>query len=97
MNKTELIDKLAKQTGLTKAQSAAAVNALFETAPRKGIIAIALDRDEKVTIPGFGTFATAKRKARKGRNPKTGKSIDIPARKVPVFKSGKGLKDRVRT
>ena len=94
MNKTELIDKLAKQTGLTKVQSAEVVNALFDTTPGKGIIAVELDAGRSVSIPGFGTFDTAHRKAREGRNPKTGASLMIAARTVPVFRVGKGLKDR---
>jgi DNA-binding protein HU-beta len=95
MNKTELIEKLAKTTSLTKTQSAEAVNALFDTDSRKGVIAIALDAGDSVTIPGFGTFDTARRKAREGRNPQTGESLTIPARTVPVFRAGKGLKERV--
>ena len=96
MNKTELIAKLAKKTGLTKAQASEAVNAIFETDPGKGIIAIALDAGDSVTLPGFGTFGTARRKAREGRNPQTGAALKIAARTVPVFRAGKGLKDRVR-
>jgi DNA-binding protein HU-beta len=96
MNKTELSAKLAKTAGLTKTQAADVVNALFDTEPGKGIIAIELDADRTVTIPGFGTFSTAHRKARQGRNPQTGETIEIAARTVPVFKAGKGLKERVR-
>ena len=96
MNKTELSAKLAAKTGLTKAQAADVVNALFDTEPGEGIIAIELDAGRTVTIPGFGTFSTAHRKARQGRNPQTGATIDIAARTVPVFKAGKGLKERVR-
>jgi len=96
MNKTELCAKLAKKTGLTKTQATAAVNALFDTEPGKGIIAVELDAGRSVTIPGFGTFDTSRRKARQGRNPQTGQTIEIAARTVPTFKAGKGLKDRVR-
>jgi DNA-binding protein HU-beta len=96
MNKTELSAKLAQQTGLTKAQAADVLNALFDTEPGKGIIAVELDAGRSVTIPGFGTFSTAHRKARQGRNPQTGETIQIAARNVPVFKAGKGLKERVR-
>jgi DNA-binding protein HU-beta len=95
VNKTEMIDKLAKETGLTKTKSAEVVNTLFDTAARKGIIAVELDAGRAVTIPGFGTFDTTRRKARQGRNPQTGATIQIPARTVPVFRAGKGLKDRV--
>jgi DNA-binding protein HU-beta len=96
MNKTELCAKLAKKTGLTKTQASDVVNALFDTDPGKGIIAVELDAGRNVTIPGFGTFDTARRKARQGRNPQTGQTIEIAARTVPTFKAGKGLKDRVR-
>ncbi len=95
MNKTELVDKLAKETGLTKVKSAEVVNAIFETDPGKGIIAVELDAGNNVSIPGFGTFSTAHRKARQGRNPRTGESIMIKAHTVPTFKPGKGLKERV--
>ena len=96
MNKTELCKKLAKKTGLTKAQATEAVTALFDTQPGQGIIAVELDAGRSVTIPGFGTFDTARRKAREGRNPQTGQAINIAARTVPTFRAGKGLKDRVR-
>jgi DNA-binding protein HU-beta len=97
MNKTELCAKLAKQTGLTKTQANDVVSALFDTESGKGIIAVELDGGNSVTIPGFGTFDTSRRKARQGRNPQTGATIQIEARTVPTFKAGKGLKDRVRT
>lgn len=95
MNKTEMIDKLAKQTGLTKVQAADAVNCLFDCDSGKGIIAFELDAGNTVTIPGFGTFASSHRKARQGRNPQTGATLNIAARNVPVFRAGKSLKDRV--
>jgi len=96
MNKTELCAKLAKKTGLTKTQATDVVNTLFDTEPGKGIIAVELDAGRSVTIPGFGTYDTSRRKARQGRNPQTGATIQIEARTVPTFKAGKGLKDRVR-
>jgi DNA-binding protein HU-beta len=95
MNKAELVDKLAKETGLTKVKSGEVVNALFETAPGKGIIAVELDAGRSVSIPGFGTFDTSHRKARQGRNPRTGEAIQIKAHTVPTFRAGKGLKERV--
>lgn len=95
MNKTELIQKLAKKTGLTIKDSETAVNAIFDAKPGKGIIAVELDAGRKVTIPGFGVFKTVARKARTGINPKTGEKIQIPAKKYPTFKAGKTLKDRV--
>ena len=90
MTKTELCAKLAKKTGLTKTQATEAVNVLFDTEPGHGIIAVELDAGRNVVIPGFGTFDTAKRKAREGRNPQTGETIQIAARTVPTFKAGKG-------
>jgi DNA-binding protein HU-beta len=96
MNKTELIAAVAKKTGLTKVQAAEVVNVIFDTDPGKGVIAIAIDAGDTVTLPGFGTFATTTRQAREGRNPQTGQSLKIAARKVPVFRPGKGLKERVR-
>ncbi|MDD3643059.1 MAG: HU family DNA-binding protein [Candidatus Krumholzibacteria bacterium] len=95
MNKTELIEKLAKKTGLTKKDSAAAVDAIFSTASREGIIATELDAGRRVQITGFGTFQTRKRKKRMGRNPQTGEAITIPATKFPAFTAGKALKSRV--
>ena len=96
MNKTELCERLAKKTGLTKAQATDAINALFDTTPGKGIIAVELDAGRSVTIPNFGTFDSSRRKAREGRNPQTGETIQIAARTVPTFKAGKGLKGRVK-
>lgn len=93
MNKSELAVKLAKKVGLTQAKAAEVVDAIFS--PQKGIVAVELDAGRKVTIPGFGTFATRKRSARKGRNPATGKEITIPARHYATFKPGKTLKEKV--
>jgi len=93
MNKSEMAVKLAKKTGLTQAKAAEVVDSIFNA--NKGIIAVELDAGRKVTIPGFGTFATRKRSSRQGRNPATGKSITIPARKYATFKPGKTLKDKV--
>jgi DNA-binding protein HU-beta len=95
MNKTELIEKLAKKTGMTLKDSREAVEAIFSTAPRQGIVASELDAGRKVQITGFGTFMTRKRKKRKGRNPQTGQEIIIPATKFPAFAAGKALKSRV--
>ncbi len=95
MNKKEMAEKLAKNCDLTGAKAAEVVATLFDTKPGHGIIAIELDAGRKVQIPGFGTFSTKSRAARKGRNPATGEEITISARKYPVFKAGKGLKDRV--
>ncbi len=96
-DQAEMIEKLAETTGFEKSKVNEVVKALFDTAPRKGIIAIALEEGDKVTIPGFGTFTTANRKAEIGRNPRTGAEIRIPGRTVtvPVFRAGEGLKERV--
>lgn len=95
MNKTELTEQLAKKTGLSKAAAKRAVDALFSTAPREGIIATAVAKGDRVQITGFGTFERRNRKKRTGRNPQTGQSLVIPAAKYPAFVAGKSLKDRV--
>ncbi len=89
MTKTDLIDKVAKATKLTKKDSDQAIAAMIKA------ISGALAKGEKVTLVGFGSFDVRKRAARKGRNPQTGKEIKIAARTVPVFKAGKALKDAV--
>ncbi len=88
MNKTELIDKVAEALE-SKKQAQAAVDSILEN------ISDALKNGDKVTLVGFGTFEVAERKARKGRNPKTGEPIDIKAAKVPRFSPGKALKEAV--
>jgi len=93
MNKSEMAVKLANKVGLTQAKAAEVVDTIFNA--NKGIIAVELDAGKKVTIPGFGTFATRKRSSRQGRNPATGKAINIPARKYATFKPGKTLKEKV--
>lgn len=89
MNRADLIDEVAKVTN-TKKEAEAAVGAVFAAIQK------ALKKGDSVTLVGFGTFSVTKRKARKGRNPQTGETIKIAARKVPVFRAGKGLKDAVR-
>ena len=89
MNKSDLIEAVSKVTS-TKKEAAAAVEAIIEA------ITKALKKKQTVTLPGFGTFTVVKRKARKGRNPQTGEEIKIPAKKVPVFRPGKGLREAVR-
>ncbi|MGQ9496546.1 MAG: HU family DNA-binding protein [Thermoanaerobaculaceae bacterium] len=93
MNKSELAIKLAKKVGLTQAKAAEVVDAIFS--PQKGIVAVELEAGRKVTIPGFGTFASRERSARTGRNPATGEEITIPARRYATFKPGKTLKEKV--
>lgn len=90
-----MAEKLAKKCDLSKAKAVEVINCIFDTAPGKGIIAIELDAGRKVGITGFGTFATKHRAARSGRNPATGQQIMLAAKTYPVFKAGKGLKDRV--
>ena len=94
MNKSELVDALAKATGMTKSDAGRAIDALFST--DGGVIAKALRKGDRVQITGFGTFETKKRKARTGRNPRTGQTIRIAATTTPGFRAGKGLKDAVR-
>ena len=94
MNKSDLVDELANATGMTKADASHAVDALF--APSGGIISAALKGDRRVQITGFGTFESKHRKARMGRNPRTGEAIQIQATKTPGFRAGKGLKDAIK-
>lgn len=89
MNKGDLIEEVAKAT-CSKKEAADAVDAVLAA------ITKSLKKGDAVTLVGFGTFDVKKRKARKGRNPQTGKEIKIAAKKVPVFKAGKGLKDAVK-
>ncbi len=94
MNKSDLVDALADRTGMTKADASRAVDALFS--PDGGVIARALKRNDRVQITGFGTFEAKQRKARTGRNPRTGQTIRIAATKTPSFRAGKGLKDAIK-
>ncbi len=91
MTKTELVDKVAAKTGFTKKDSTKVVDAVFES------IQEALAAGLKVQLVGFGSFEVRRRAARAGRDPRTGKTIRIGARTVPVFKAGKTLKDAVST
>ncbi len=87
MNKTELIEEIAKEAGISKAAAGKAVDALTAS------VTTALKGGDTVTLIGFGTFGVSERAARTGRNPQTGKEIKIAARKAPSFKAGKALKD----
>jgi len=89
MNKAELIEKVSSKAGLTKKDVDCAIDALVD------VVTTAIKEGDKVALVGFGTFQTVQRKARKGLNPQTGKTIQIPARKVPKFKPGKVLKEAV--
>ena len=95
MNKSEMAAKLASTCDLTQAKAAEVVNAIFDTKPGSGIIAIELDAGRRVSLPGFGTFGTKHRGPRSGRNPATGATIKIAGKTYPYFKAGKSLKDRV--
>jgi DNA-binding protein HU-beta len=95
MNKTEMADRLAKKTGLTQAKAAEVIDCIFSTKPGEGIIAVELDAGREVAIAGFGKFDTRSRSARTGRNPATGATITIAAKKYAAFSAAKGLKDRI--
>jgi len=89
MNKSELVDAIASASGLSKADSGRAVDALVKSVTK------ALKKGDTVSLVGFGTFSVRKRAARTGRNPRTGETIKIKASKNPAFKAGKALKDAV--
>lgn len=89
MNKTELIEHIAKSADVSKAAATRALDALI------GAVRTTLKKNGSVTLVGFGTFSVGKRAARTGRNPRTGEAIKIKAAKVPKFKPGKALKDAV--
>jgi len=89
VNKTDLIDHIAKHADISKAAAGRALDALV------GAVKTTLKKGGSVTLVGFGTFAVGKRAARTGRNPRTGASIKIKAAKVPKFRPGKGLKDAI--
>ena len=90
MTKAELVAAIAKEASISKVSAEKALNAFT------GSVMKALKKGDKLTLTGFGTFSVAKRGARKGRNPQTGKDIKIPARKVAKFKAGNGLKAAVK-
>ena len=89
LNKAQLIASVAKDTGLTKVDAEKAVKSTFDN------ISSALKKGDNVTLIGFGTFSVYKRSARKGKNPRTGETIKIAAKKVPKFKAGKALSNLV--
>jgi len=89
VTKAELISAVAEQSGLKKVEAEKAVSAFIAS------VTSALQKGDKLSLVGFGTFCTATRAARKGQNPQTGKKINIPAATVPKFKPGKTLKDTV--
>ena len=89
MNKTEFIESIADKADLSKAEAGRVVDAFITTIVKE------LSKNRSVTLTGFGTFEVRKRKARTGRNPKTGETIQIKASKAPAFKPGKVFKDAV--
>ncbi len=90
MNKAELIDAMASEAGLTKADAKKALDSFIKATTGS------LKKGDRVALVGFGSFSVAKREARKGRNPQTGKEIKIPAKKVVKFKAGAELADVVK-
>ncbi|WP_079415278.1 HU family DNA-binding protein [Thiomonas intermedia] len=90
MNKAELIEHMANNADLNKAQAGRALDALVDAVRRT------LKKGDSVSLIGFGTFAVTKRAARTGRNPRTGAAIKIKAAKIPKFRPGKGLKDAIK-
>ena len=89
MNKSDLVDAIAKSAEISKAAAARALDSTVDS------ITKALKKGDSVSLVGFGTFKVGKRAARNGRNPRTGATIKIKAAKVPKFSAGKGLKDAV--
>lgn len=89
MSKQQLVEMIAEKAGLTKADASRALDATMES------VTEALKKGEKVSLVGFGTFATSKREAREGRNPRTGETVKIAARTAVTFKAGSKLKDAV--
>ena len=85
MNKGELVSAIAEKAGLSKADSEKALNAFIESTKE------CIKSGDKLVLIGFGSFSVSERSARKGRNPQTGKEIDIPAKKIVKFKAGSGL------
>ena len=90
MNKSELVDKVAGRADMSKAEAGRAVDAVL------GSVGDALGNGDSVSLVGFGTFSVRHRAARMGRNPQTGATMQIAASKVPGFKAGKALKDKVK-
>jgi DNA-binding protein HU-beta len=89
MNKGELVDAVAERASVTKKQADAVLTAALDT------IMEAVSRNDKVTLVGFGSFESRERKAREGRNPKTGEKMESPATRVPAFSAGKLFKEKV--
>ncbi len=90
MNKTELVDQIAASADITKKEAESALQAFMDA------VTDTMKQDDKLTLIGFGTFSVSKRAAREGRNPQTGKTINIPAKNVVKFKVGKKLDEVVQ-
>ncbi len=93
MNKTEMAAAVAGKTGISQAKAGEVLDAIFSTVPGQGIIAAELQSGGAVSVGGFGKFETRERGARQGRNPATGETIQIAAKRTPAFKAAKNLKD----
>lgn len=91
MNKADLIEAIAEKAGITKTQASDAIDGFTESVIKT------LKKGERVTLVGFGTFSVAERNARSGRNPQTGETINIEARKVPKFKAGKDFSTKINS
>lgn len=91
MTKAELVEEVARVSELTKKNSEAIVNTVFDSIIR------ALQQDEKIELRGFGSFRIRQRRSRQGRNPKTGDKVDVPAKRIPYFKPGKELKELINS
>ena len=89
MNKSELIDKIAEKANLPRKRAEQVVNLLFDSMTE------ALAKNERIEIRGFGSFVSREYRARTGRNPRTGEAIDVPRKRLPFFKVGKELRERV--
>lgn len=89
MNKKELVEKISQSADITKAAAETVLNSFMTS------VEDALKKDEKVVLVGFGTFSVSKRAARKGRNPQTGKELNIPSKNIPKFKAGAKLVEAV--
>ena len=89
MNKQELVNAIANETGLSKKDTEATINSFVN------VVSNALVNKDKVQLIGFGTFETRERAARTGKNPQTGEALNIPACTAPAFKAGKALKEKV--
>lgn len=89
MNKSDLIDRIVEKSDLPRKKAESVINLVFDSMTQ------ALSRDERIEIRGFGSFVSKRYRARTGRNPRTGETIPVPAKRLPFFKVGKELRERV--